>query len=88
MFGKCPHVLHDELGLFKDVGVDALQDEFIVLRRIQGNNISVIDIAIAELFYLNGVSAPFELVRDVVEIFQKMCLLFRDTDIITLPFGW
>jgi len=80
--------LHDEQGLLKDMGVDPLQDEFVVLRRIQCNNIRVVDIAIAEFFYLDNISARFELVCDVVEIVQKMCLLFRDTDIITPPFGW
>jgi hypothetical protein len=68
--------LHDELGLFEYVGVDALQNEFVFCVVFQCNDIGVVDVAVAKFFDFDNVPAWFELFRNVVKIFQRYASCF------------
>ena len=43
---------------------------------IQGNDIGIVDIAVAKLFYFDDVSARFELICDECQVFQRYAYCF------------
>ncbi len=70
MFGEGAHVLHNEVRMFKDMRIDALQDKLVVVRCILRDNICVIDIAIAKFLDVQNISARRELLCDEGKIVQ------------------
>jgi hypothetical protein len=72
VFGEGAHIFHDQARLFEDPGVNALQDEFVLLRCIKGNDVGIIDVAVAELLHVQDVPARLELFGYECEIFQKI----------------
>ena len=58
---KDAHILHNQLRIFEDVGVDPLKDEFIICRCIERDNVGVVDVAIAKFFDVKDVPASVEL---------------------------
>ena len=54
VLGEGTHVLHDKFGLFENLGVDPLQHELFFFGQIciDGDQISIIDIAIAKFVHI------------------------------------
>jgi len=65
---KDAHVLHDQLRIFEDVGVDALEDK--VIRGVACDNVRVVDVAIPKFPDFEDIPLRYELLSDECKIFQ------------------
>ena len=76
MLAEGTHITHDKFRSVKHLGIDPLQDK-VVFFGTQGNQKSVIDIAIAILFYRNDLTVWCELIcysDKIVQDFAFDCI--------------
>jgi hypothetical protein len=81
MLGESAHVEHHQLGLAKDVRVDALEDKIPVLWGIQSNEESVIHVAAAIFTDVQDMAGGLELLCDgdeMILVHLQVSCLFRN----------
>jgi hypothetical protein len=69
------HILHDQLRLFEDLRIDALQDKVFFFVEVVGDKIGIVDVAVPEFAYIADLPLGTELLRNLDEFVQKSYLL-------------
>jgi hypothetical protein len=75
MFREDAHVLHDELGLFEYMRINALKDEVVFTGRIGCGKKGIVDVAVAEFLYFEygPLGIKFLCYRKVVQVHSPEC---------------
>lgn len=76
MLRKDAHILHDQLRIFEDIGVNPLEDKYTLRGNVECDDVGIIDVAIAKFLDLEDVSGVAELLGDEGKIFQGITPIF------------